>query len=194
MREIGERYVRLMEGKSALRLDESCKNTWQAVAFAFLRLRYEKKVSQVQLAKKLGTSQTAISRIEKGNYRGVKISTLERMAKALDCRLRITFEPIEKDTRRNYKIPPEKMIIEETDPKDDEPAKYQPKGTAAPNRYGPGSAQGRPGSGGGRAAEPGGGGRRTEQPLLGTAEDPQYRARPDTNALPKRKNKGKRAR
>ena len=136
MRTIGERYLNLKNGKSVLRLDDNCKNTWQAVALALLRLRYEKKVSQVQLAKKLGTSQTAISRIEKGNYRGVKISTLERLAKALDCRLRITFEPIKKeDSMHSYKTSPEKMIIQETDPKDDEPAKYLPKGRSEDPQY-----------------------------------------------------------
>ncbi|SRR6266540_403700 len=47
------------------------------------------KLSQRELAKRVGTSQSAISRIEDADYDGLKIETLERIAAALELPLAI---------------------------------------------------------------------------------------------------------
>ena len=50
--------------------------------------RWEKKMSQSQLAKKMGTKQSAISRFESGNYNPT-VKFLQKMADALDAKLEI---------------------------------------------------------------------------------------------------------
>ncbi len=47
-------------------------------------------LTQSQLAKKIGTKQSAISRLESGNY-NPSIQLLEKVAKALNTTLTITF-------------------------------------------------------------------------------------------------------
>lgn len=54
-------------------------------------LRHKKKMSQLELAKKVRTSRTAIARYESGDYENYNISTLARIAKALHKTLRISF-------------------------------------------------------------------------------------------------------
>jgi transcriptional regulator with XRE-family HTH domain len=48
-------------------------------------------LTQEQLAERMGTSHSAISRIESGQHRS-SVSTLERLAAALDARLVMAFE------------------------------------------------------------------------------------------------------
>jgi transcriptional regulator with XRE-family HTH domain len=55
-------------------------------------LREQQKLSQKDLAEKLGTKQTAISRLESANYSRWSVRVLKRLAKAFDLRLRISFE------------------------------------------------------------------------------------------------------
>jgi transcriptional regulator with XRE-family HTH domain len=55
-------------------------------------LREQQKMKQGELARAIGTTQTAISRIENVNYSAWNIRTLKKIAEALDLRLRITFE------------------------------------------------------------------------------------------------------
>jgi transcriptional regulator with XRE-family HTH domain len=54
-------------------------------------LRDQKGLSQQELAKLMGTSQQAISRIESGEYEGFTLKTLEKIAEATGMRLRIEF-------------------------------------------------------------------------------------------------------
>ena len=49
-------------------------------------------LSQGQLAELIGTKQSGISRLENVNYSSWKVETLRKLAKALDLRLRISFE------------------------------------------------------------------------------------------------------
>jgi len=58
--------------------------------FVILR-RGELALTQEQLAERMGTSHSAISRIESGQHR-VSVSTLERLAEALDVRFVMGFE------------------------------------------------------------------------------------------------------
>ena len=54
-------------------------------------LRHKKKMTQLQLARKVHTSRTAIARYESGKYNRYNIITLTRIAKALGKKLKISF-------------------------------------------------------------------------------------------------------
>lgn len=54
-------------------------------------LRHKKKMTQLELAKKIHTSRTAIARYESGNYNRYNVITLARIAKALGRKLKIYF-------------------------------------------------------------------------------------------------------
>ncbi len=58
---------------------------------AVLDKRLKKKMSQAQLAKKVGTRQSAISRLESGRA-NPSFNFLNRVARALDSTLRISFQ------------------------------------------------------------------------------------------------------
>ena len=51
----------------------------------------KKGLSQQQLAKLMGTSQQAISRIESGDYQGFTLKTIEKIADATGTRVKIEF-------------------------------------------------------------------------------------------------------
>lgn len=61
----------------------------QAVRLAYRlhELREARGWSQAELARRMGTSQQAISRLEQGDHDGVTLRTLSRMAEALDAEL-----------------------------------------------------------------------------------------------------------
>ena len=61
------------------------------LAVKITKLRRKKGLSQQQLAKLMGTSQQAISRIESGEYEGFTLKTLEKIAKATGTRVKIEF-------------------------------------------------------------------------------------------------------
>lgn len=54
-------------------------------------LRYKSKMSQLQLAKKVKTSRSAIARYESGEYESFNIKTLARIARAFHKNLKISF-------------------------------------------------------------------------------------------------------
>lgn len=54
-------------------------------------LRHKAKMSQVELAKKVRTSRTAIARYESGEYENFNVKTLTRIAKAFHKNLKISF-------------------------------------------------------------------------------------------------------
>ena len=55
-------------------------------------LREQRKMSQAALAEALGTTQSAVSRLESTDYTAWSVDTLGKIARAFDVRLRITFE------------------------------------------------------------------------------------------------------
>lgn len=64
-------------------------------------LRIAAGLSQKQLADRLGTKQSVISRIEDADYEGHSLGLLKRIADALGKKLTIAFsdpEPVQKDT------------------------------------------------------------------------------------------------
>lgn len=56
---------------------------------SIIRKRLEKGMSQTQLAQKMGTRQSALSRLESGNY-NPSLLFLKRVAAALDSRVSIS--------------------------------------------------------------------------------------------------------
>jgi ribosome-binding protein aMBF1 (putative translation factor) len=62
--------------------------------------RKQAGLTQAQLARKIGTTQSVISRLEDADYGGHSLSMLRRIARAIDLYLRITFEPQRKRRRR----------------------------------------------------------------------------------------------
>ncbi len=69
---------------------DSFVDAW--IALQIRVIREQRDMTQQQLADALHTTQTAISRLESANYSGRSISTLKNVAKALDCRLKVSFE------------------------------------------------------------------------------------------------------
>jgi ribosome-binding protein aMBF1 (putative translation factor) len=64
-----------------------------AIAEAVIEKRIEQGMSQSDLAKKIGTKQSAISRLESGNY-NPSIKLLEKVANALHLKLSVTLSKI----------------------------------------------------------------------------------------------------
>jgi len=76
-------------------------------------LREDFPMTQGELAQKVGTKQPGIARLENVNYYSWKVETLRKVARALNVRLRISFEEfgtlpeeIEKFTREAIKRAP----------------------------------------------------------------------------------------
>lgn len=76
--------------------DPLLKDAYDALEVEFqlidqvLDQRIHRKLSQKQLAEKMGTQQSAISRLEAGNA-NPSVAFLKKMAKAFDCKLQIKF-------------------------------------------------------------------------------------------------------
>jgi len=60
-----------------------------ALIESIIRKRIEKKLTQAQLAKKLGTKQSAISRLEQGTY-NPSLKFLKKVSSALNSKLQIS--------------------------------------------------------------------------------------------------------
>ena len=61
------------------------------LAMKIAELRNQKGLTQQELARLMGTSQQAISRIESGEYEGFTLKTLEKIAEATGMRVEIEF-------------------------------------------------------------------------------------------------------
>ena len=64
---------------------------YEAVARFVIQRRAELGLTQEQLAERMGTSHSAISRIESGQHQ-TSVTTLQRLAEALDVRFVMGFE------------------------------------------------------------------------------------------------------
>ena len=63
------------------------------VAQQLYALRERHALTQKELASLVGTTQSAIARLEDANYEGHSLSLLTRIASAVGERVRVTFEP-----------------------------------------------------------------------------------------------------
>jgi predicted transcriptional regulator len=90
--------ARARAGKSALeRLQERIRTAdrgwfFAAIAQDVAERRQERGLSQRELAELVGTTQSAIARLERGG-RPPRIDTLLRIADALDCDLSVELRP-----------------------------------------------------------------------------------------------------
>jgi transcriptional regulator with XRE-family HTH domain len=71
---------------------ENAGTAWD-VALQIAALREKAGLSQKDLAKRLGTSQQQISRLESPSYEGHSLSMLRRVAEALGASIRVTLTP-----------------------------------------------------------------------------------------------------
>lgn len=62
--------------------------------------RTQAGLTQGQLARRIGTTQSVISRLEDSDYGAQSLKMLRRIARALDLYLRISFEPVRKRRHR----------------------------------------------------------------------------------------------
>jgi DNA-binding XRE family transcriptional regulator len=63
------------------------------LAEEIIKARAKARMTQAELARRIGTKSTAISRLESPNYGKASISILKKVAEALDCELQIRFVP-----------------------------------------------------------------------------------------------------
>ena len=70
------------------------------VATEIFNLRTRAKLSQEQLAEKVGTTQSVISRLEDADYDGHSLSMLQRIASALNKRVEVHFVSSKAPKRR----------------------------------------------------------------------------------------------
>lgn len=81
-------------GYSVLRMtasDQSCESTGTGVGERLRALRLEAGLTQSQLAIRLGTTQSAIARLERGLHR-TSLETINRVAAALGCETVVLFQ------------------------------------------------------------------------------------------------------
>lgn len=62
-------------------------------------------LTQTEMATKVGTHQSVIARLEDSDYDGHSISMLMKIAAALDCRLKLEFEPLGQSSALNISHP-----------------------------------------------------------------------------------------
>jgi len=74
---------------------QSAGEAWD-VSLQVAHLRERAGISQKELAALLKTSQQQISRLESTRYEGHSLSMLRRVARALNARVHVIFEPDEK--------------------------------------------------------------------------------------------------
>ena len=88
-----DRYV----GHSSKLIEEYQEEAINAeMARKIFRLREKAGLSQRELAKLVGTSASAICRLEDADYDGHSLSMLKRIAEALDRRVVIRFVPVKR--------------------------------------------------------------------------------------------------
>jgi len=74
-----------------------------SIARKIFQMRQEKGLSQAELAKMVGTTQSVISRIEDADYKGHSLTMLHRIAKTLGCRIVIEFSKEESAESKSVK-------------------------------------------------------------------------------------------
>lgn len=83
---------------------ESFTDSWLAAQIKVIR--EQRGLTQTQLAEMVGTKQAGISRLENVNHTGWQVTTLTKIAAALDVRLKISFETFDGLQRdaRNFSL------------------------------------------------------------------------------------------
>jgi len=87
------------------------------VALQLAALRERAGLSQMELARKLKTTQQQISRLESPNYEGHSLSMLRRVARVLNAHVRVIFESKKKDPARRVAEQPARYRTKRTSKK-----------------------------------------------------------------------------
>ncbi len=83
-------FDKLMEDKEfKAKFDEGYKNF--LISEKIAELRHKAHLTQEQLAKKVHTTKSAISRYENNGYNGYSVSLLQKIASACGADLRVSF-------------------------------------------------------------------------------------------------------
>lgn len=83
-------FDKLMEDKSfKAKFDEGYKNF--LISEKIAELRHKAHLTQEQLAKKVNTTKSAISRYENNGYNGYSVTLLQKIATACGADLRVSF-------------------------------------------------------------------------------------------------------
>jgi ribosome-binding protein aMBF1 (putative translation factor) len=78
--------------------DPDFKKEWHKLDTEFellesmIKAREKAGITQEELAKKIGTKQPALSRLERGGFKKATVETLNKIAEALDARLVIKLQ------------------------------------------------------------------------------------------------------
>lgn len=67
-----------------------------AIGYEIAKLRQRLGLSQKELARRMGTTQQVVSRLETASYPNITTKTLERVAKATGTELAVRFKPVRK--------------------------------------------------------------------------------------------------
>jgi ribosome-binding protein aMBF1 (putative translation factor) len=86
---VREKWLKVYE----VRKEYDALETEFQIAAEIIKARAKAQMTQAELAERLGTKPSAISRLESPNYGKVSISTLKKIAGALNCDLKIEFLP-----------------------------------------------------------------------------------------------------
>ncbi|HHT9127001.1 MAG TPA: helix-turn-helix transcriptional regulator [Candidatus Brocadiia bacterium] len=86
--------------KEDLKNPEFCKHYAKEkksleIAYQIARLRHKLGLSQKDFARRVGTTQQVISRLENGKYTGYTLKTLEKLANATNTELVISFRSMQ---------------------------------------------------------------------------------------------------
>src|SRR5437870_12672127 len=74
------------------------------IARKIYKLRTKAGLTKRELAKRVGTTASAICRLEDADYEGHSLSMLRRIAAALDKRVEIRFVPIKREDSRRTSL------------------------------------------------------------------------------------------
>lgn len=92
--------------------DPEYRREYEALADEFtlyaacIQARRRAKLSQAEVAKRMGTSQPAVARIESGAGKTLPgLDTIRRYARAVGCRVKIEFEPVAPFARGHSRPP-----------------------------------------------------------------------------------------
>lgn len=92
------KFVTWTEFRKELMSDPGVKKAYEdlqpefAIVQAIIDARVKKKISQAELARRMGTGQAVISRLENANAKP-SLSLIKRLADALDLKVEINFTP-----------------------------------------------------------------------------------------------------
>ena len=80
------------------------RQTERMLTHSIIAQRIRRKMTQEQLAQRVGTTQSVIARLENPTYGKASISMLKKIADALNCQLVIKLEPKELAIAKSRKL------------------------------------------------------------------------------------------